>query len=59
VHDPACASWEEHVDRAYAALHDGDDYNLSDFADFLLHSWDNERLTDDPEFSPGGTEAAA
>jgi hypothetical protein len=59
VHSPACVSWEEHVEKAFSAIRDGDEYDLFAFVDFLQHSWDNERLADDPEFVPGGRETAA
>ena len=58
VHSPACPSWEAHVEQSYAAITEGDDYNLLDFTDYLMHSWDNERLADDPEYVPGGEAAA-
>lgn len=56
MHSPACSSWEAHIEKSYAALTEHDDYNLLDFTDYLIHSWDNERLADDPEFPFGSGE---
>ncbi len=53
MHKPACASWEQHVERAYAALRDGDDYDLPTFTDFLMSSYDDERLAADVEAGEG------
>lgn len=50
MHNPPCESWELHVERAYAALTDGDDYDLNAFTDFLLHTWQDEQLAADPDY---------
>ena len=49
MHNPRCESWELHVERAYAALTDGDDYDLNVFTDFLIDSYASERIAADPE----------
>lgn len=47
LHNPPCESWELHVERAYAALKDGDDYDLIGFVEFLRDTYDEERLSAD------------
>jgi hypothetical protein len=49
MHNPPCEAWEQHVELAYAALTDGDDYDLNAFTDFLLHTWQDEQIVADPE----------
>lgn len=63
MHNPPCASWDAHVERAYAALTDNDDYDLNAFIDFLMASWQDEQIAADPEsqewFESRRAEAAA
>ena len=63
MHSPACETWEQHVDKAYRALGDHDTYDLLVFTDFLISSYDEERLIADEEnrewFDSRRDEAAA
>lgn len=50
IHEPRCADWREHVQKAVAEALDSEDWpTIWDFSEELRASWADEQLLSDPE----------